>query len=179
MFAKAELVEVLEGRAPSSEPTERGEVLFNAMWNQPAGNRGVGLRRAHSLYGKVNAPDYLLQANEDTLIAVQAESTTAIENLEEIIAVPGIDAVFVGPFDLSVSLGIAGETSHPREIEAIEQIVEVCKAHNTIAGILIFDLDALKPWVEKGMRLIAYSSDISMLADAAAEAVATLKSLSK
>jgi len=152
------------------------EIISHAKY-PPAGNRGVGLRRAHSLYGRVNAADYLKQANEDTFIAVQAESVASIQNLEDIVSVPGIDAVFVGPFDLSVSLGIPGEVTHPREIEAIDQVVNICQKHNTITGILMFDLDALKPWLEKGMRLIAYGSDISLLADAAAKSVSELKSL--
>lgn len=152
------------------------EIIKHAKY-PPAGDRGVALRRAHSLYGKPAAAEYLKQANEDTFIAVQAESTKAIENLEEIVSVPGIDCIFVGPFDLSVSLGIPGQVTHPREVEAIDKILEVCQKHNSVAGILMFDLAALKPLVEKGMRFVAYSSDISLLADAAAKGVVELKNI--
>ncbi len=164
---------------PQVDTADQAKEIIQHAKYPPAGNRGVGLRRAHSLYGRVKAADYLKQANEDTFIAVQAESAASIQNLEEIVAVPGIDAVFVGPFDLSVSLGIPGEVTHPKEIEAIDKVVAVCQRNQIISGILMFDLDALKPWLEKGMRLIAYSSDISLLADAAAKAVSELKSLGK
>jgi len=157
---------------------QAGEIIVHAKY-PPVGDRGAVLRRAHSRYGRVNAAEYLKQANEDTFIAVQAETPKAIENLEEIVAVPGIDCIFVGPFDLSVGLGIPGQLTHPREVEAIDRVIEVCQKHNMITGILMYDTAILKPWVEKGMRFVAYSCDISMLADAAAKGVAELRSVVK
>ncbi len=154
------------------------EIIVHAKY-PPMGDRGVGLRRAHSMYGRVDAAEYLKQANEDTFIAVQAENSTAIENLEEIATVPGIDCIFVGPSDLSVSLGIPGQVTHPREVKAIDRVIEVCNKHNIITGILMFDAAILKPWVEKGMRFVAYSSDISLLADAAAQGIEELRSAVK
>jgi 2-keto-3-deoxy-L-rhamnonate aldolase RhmA len=150
------------------------EVIFHAKY-PPMGNRGVALRRPHSLYRKVGAADYLREANEETLIAVQAETPQSIQNLEEITAVPGIDVVFVGPFDLSVSLGIPGEVNHPRETEAIDKILAVCLPKKIAVGIQLFDVPSIKTWVQKGMRLISYSSDSALLADAAAAGVAEIK----
>jgi 2-keto-3-deoxy-L-rhamnonate aldolase RhmA len=150
------------------------EVIFHAKY-PPDGNRGAALRRAHSMYRRVAAAEYLKQANENTFIAVQAESPTAIENLEAIASVPGVDCIFVGPFDLSVSLGIPGQVTHPREVEAIERVVEVCRKHDIASGIMMFDLSALKSWIEKGIRFIVYGSDISLLADAASKGLAELK----
>jgi len=154
------------------------EVILHAKY-PPEGERGAVLRRAHSRYGRMDAAEYLKQANEDTFIAVQAESPVAIENLEEIVAVPDIDCIFVGPFDLSVGLGIPGQLTHPREVEAIDRVIEVCQKFNIITGILMYEIDILKPWVEKGMRFVAYSCDVSMLADAAARGVAELRSVIK
>jgi len=149
------------------------EVIFHAKY-PPLGNRGVALRRPHSLYRKVNAADYLRQANEETLIAVQVETPQAVQNLPAIVSVPGIDAVFVGPIDLSVSLGIPGEVNHPREIEAIDKVLSVCLPEKVV-GIQLFDVPSIKTWVQKGMRLISYSSDSALLADAAAAGVAEIK----
>lgn len=154
------------------------EIMVHAKY-PPAGNRGVALRRAHSLYRKVDTVAYLKQANEDTFIAVQAESPMAIENLEEIAAVAGVDSIFVGPMDLSVSLGIPGQFTHPREVEAIDRVIDVCSTHKIVPGIMMFDVNTLKPWVEKGMRFVAYGSDISLLADVAAKGVAELKGAGK
>ncbi len=155
------------------------EVIFHAKY-PPAGNRGAALRRAHSLYRKVSAAEYMKQANEETIIAVQAETPESIQNLEAIVSVPGIDVVFVGPFDLSISLGFPGEVNHPRQIEVIERVVEVCRKHKRTAGIHLFDVPSIKAWIEKGMRFISYSNDVSFLSDAAAAGITELrKSLGK
>ncbi|MCX8011573.1 MAG: aldolase/citrate lyase family protein [Desulfobacterota bacterium] len=154
------------------------EIIFHSKY-PPLGNRGAALRRPHSLYKRVVAGEYLRQANEETFIAVQAETPQAIANLEEITSVPGIDAVFVGPFDLSVSLGIPGDLNHPREIEAIEKVVEICQRRGIFSGIHLFDLAALKTWVNKGMRFVTYSSDVALLADAARNSVSELKTMIK
>ena len=150
------------------------EIMFHAKY-PPAGNRGAALRRPHSMYQRVVPSEYLKQANDETLIAVQAESPEAINDLESIAAVSGVDVIFVGPFDLSVSLGIPGDMTHPREVEAIDRIMEVCRQQGLVAGIHLFDLQALKTWVGKGMRFVTYSSDVALLADAAAGGVAEIK----
>lgn len=159
-------------------PVQAQEVIYHAKY-PPWGNRGAALRRAHSLYRRVVAEEYLKQANEDTFIAVQAETPQAIANLEEIAAVSGIDAIFVGPFDLSVSLGIPGDLNHPQEIEAIEKVIEICLRKRLFSGIHLFDLPTLKNWINKGMRFVTYSSDVALLADAARSGVHELKNLTK
>jgi 2-keto-3-deoxy-L-rhamnonate aldolase RhmA len=152
------------------------EIILHAKY-PPLGNRGAALRRAHSRYRNVPAAEYMRQANEETLIAVQAETPEAIRNLEGIAALPGIDIIFVGPFDLSISLGIPGEVNHPREIEAIERVVEVCRQYGRASGIQLFDVPTIAKWVEKGMRFISYRNDVSFLADAAAAGIAELRKI--
>jgi 2-keto-3-deoxy-L-rhamnonate aldolase RhmA len=154
------------------------EVIVHAKY-PPLGNRGVALRRAHSRYERVTPSEYLTKANAETFIAVQAETPASIENLEAIAAVPGIDAVFVGPFDLSVSLGIPGQVNHPREVESIDRILQVCRQHNLTTGIQLFDVSGIKGWVEKGMRFVSYSSDVGLLADAAVSALADIRTARK
>jgi 2-keto-3-deoxy-L-rhamnonate aldolase RhmA len=121
-------------------------------------------------------PYYTCSNSRTPPILSMAETPIAIENLEAIVSASDVDAVFVGPFDLSVSLGIPGETNHPREIQAIDRVLEVCHKRKIVSGIHLFDLKALKMWVEKGMQFVTYSSDVALLADAAANGVAKLKS---
>ena len=154
------------------------EIMFHAKY-PPAGNRGAALRRPHALYHKVPPVEYMREANEETLIAVQAETPESIQNLEAIAAVPGVDVVFVGPFDLSISLGFPGEINHPREMQAIERVVEVCRQSRIASGIHLFDIPTLKLWIEKGMRFLSYGSDVSFLADAAAAGLAELRKSTK
>ncbi|UCH23236.1 MAG: hypothetical protein JSU83_08540 [Deltaproteobacteria bacterium] len=154
------------------------EIIVHAKY-PPLGNRGVALRRAHSLYARPKAGEYLNQANEATFIAVQAENPQAIENLEAIVSNPGVDAVFVGPFDLSVSLGIPGQITHSKEMESIIQVIQVCQKHDIIPGIHMTELEMLKDWIDKGMRFVTYGSDVQLLADAALNSVSELKRLVK
>jgi len=160
---------------PMVDTTEQAREVVRLAKYPPVGVRGVALRRAHSRYARVNADEYMAQANQDVFIAVQAETAEAIKNADAIAAVPGIDCVFAGPYDLSVSLGIAGQVDHPREVEAIDQMLAACQKHKKIGGVLLFDADLLKGWIAKGMRFVVYSSDITMLADAASNAVRDLK----
>lgn len=154
------------------------EIIFHAKY-PPWGNRGAALRRAHSLYQRVAAKEYLKEANEETFIAVQAETPQAIANLEEIASISGVDAIFVGPFDLSINLGIPGDLNHPEETASIERVIEVCTRKGIFSGIQLFDLATLQHWIKKGMRFVAYSSDVALLADAARSAVNELKNLTK
>lgn len=155
---------------------EAKEVIQHAKY-PPKGKRGAALRRPHNLYKKVDAAEYVKQANENTFIAVQAETTESIENINEIAALDGVDCIFVGPFDLSISLGIPGQINHPLEVEAIEKVAKACKAHKKIAGILMFDQNLLADWIKKDFRFAVYSSDITMIADAASNAVKQLKEM--
>ena len=150
------------------------EIMTHAKY-PPTGNRGVALCRAHSSYTRPKAEEYLARANESVFIAVQAESPEAITNIESIATAPGVDAIFVGPSDLSVGLGIPGQISHPKEIESIDKVLNACQKNNVIPGIHMSDLKMLKSWIEKGMRFISYSSDVDLLTRASAESLSQLK----
>ena len=160
---------------PQVNTVEQAEEVIHHSKYPPAGNRGVALRRATNMYARVNAAEYLQKANEDTFIAVQAESEQAIKNIDAIAAVDGVDCVFVGPFDLSVSLGIPGQVNHPREVEAIDKVLAACRNHRRASGIQLFEPDPLIEWIRKGVRFATYSSDISLLVDAAAKTVTAIK----
>ncbi len=160
---------------PMVNTADQAQAIMTYAKYPPMGNRGVALSRAHSSYGRPNAAEYLDQANQATFIAVQAESPQAIENLASIAAVPGVDAIFVGPADLSVSMGIPGQITHPREVEAIAKVVDVCQQHNVIPGIHMSKLETLKDWIRKGMRFVTFSSDVDLLARAAEENLVQLR----
>jgi len=153
---------------------QAGEIMSYAKY-PPMGNRGLALSRAHSSYGRPEAAEYLEQANKATFIAVQAESPQAIENLEAIAATPGVDAVFVGPTDLSVSMGIPGQTTHPREVYLIEKVIDICRKHKVVPGIHMSKLETLKDWIHKGMQFVSFSSDVDLLTQAASAGLSQLR----
>jgi len=127
----------------------------------PDGQRSVGVSRAHG-YGMAFRA-YVSTVNDELVIVIQAEHVEAVQNIESIAAVPGIDAVLIGPFDLSGSLGVLGETSHPKVLEAIERVRLGCQAAGVPVGIFASDVAMARACIEKGFSLIALSMDAVFL----------------
>jgi len=135
----------------------------------PLGSRGVGLARAQG-YG-INFDAYVTNANADTLLLVQIEHREAVENIEQILSVTGIDGVFIGPYDLSLSLGIPGRLNHPDILAAKQKVLAATLAHGLIAGMHFVQpqtaaSDCQKA-ISEGYRFIALGTDILFLGDSA------------
>jgi len=135
----------------------------------PLGFRGVGLARAQGYGEQFDA--YVKNANADTLLIVQIEHRDAVANIEEILSVPGIDGTFIGPYDLSLSLGIPGQTGHPEVLAAKRKVLEATLAHGLIAGVHFVQpctaaADCRRA-VGEGYRFIALGTDILFLGDGA------------
>jgi 2-dehydro-3-deoxyglucarate aldolase len=135
----------------------------------PLGFRGVGLARAQG-YG-ANFDEYIKKANSDGLLIVQIEHIDAVKNIEEILSVEGIDGTFIGPYDLSMSLGVPGQLSHPSVLEAQDKVLKATLSHGLIAGIHLVHPDTAanesKQTIAMGYRFIALGTDILFLGDSA------------
>ena len=102
---------------------------------------------------------YFAEANDKLLTVVQIETVEAVENAEKIAAIEGVDVLFVGPLDLSVSLGITGQMQHPDFRAAIKRVIEACRAHGKSPGILLPTADGIPAAVEDGFKFLAAGSD--------------------
>ncbi|MDP7203949.1 MAG: aldolase/citrate lyase family protein [Pirellulaceae bacterium] len=131
----------------------------------PQGRRGVGLARAHG-YG-LKFQQYVESANEEVTVIVQAEHAEAVDNIEQIVQVPGIDAVLLGPYDLAASLGKMGQVDDPEVTGAIDRITAACQGAGVPLGIFGVTADAIRPYVEKGYNLLVAGTDTIFLASAA------------
>ena len=128
----------------------------------PEGVRGCGPRRTILL-----DPDYLKTVNDELLIIVQIETQEAVKNAEEIMSVDGIDAFFVGPFDLSSSMGLMGQIDHPKVREAIERVFEAGKNAGIASGIWQGAGMSIRERLEEGWQMVALGMDINFLMDGA------------
>ena len=128
----------------------------------PEGVRGCGPRRTIIL-----DPDYLKTVNDELLIIVQIETQEAVKNAEEIMSVDGIDAFFVGPFDLSSSMGLMGQIEHPKVREAIERVFEAGKNAGIASGIWQGAGMSIRERLEEGWQMVALGMDINFLMDGA------------
>ena len=144
--------------------TQAKKIITNCKY-APAGDRGIGISRAHK-YG-IDFERYLKNANEETAVVLQAESSEAVENINAIVALEGIDAILIGPYDLSASLGKPGEIDHPIVQAAIKKIIDACKNAKISMGIFGVSADAVLPYKEKGFSLLTVGIDTMFLIDSA------------
>jgi 2-dehydro-3-deoxyglucarate aldolase len=148
------------------------QVVWLARYS-PLGTRGVGVGRAHG-YG-LRLQEYLASANDEVAVIVQVEHIDAVRQIEAITGVGGIDAVLVGPYDLSASLGRLGDVAHPDVQAAIDRVTDVCQAAGVPLGIFGVSVAALHPYLARNYTLIVASVDTLLLAQAAQAMLAELK----
>jgi 2-keto-3-deoxy-L-rhamnonate aldolase RhmA len=151
--------------APMVNTPDQARRVVSASKYAPQGTRGAGLGRAHG-YG-LKFQEYVQRANADMAVIVQTEHIRAVENIGAIVQVPGIDAVLVGPYDLSASLNRMGEVDHPDVISAIEHVTEVCQRKGIPLGIFGTSALAVRKYIERGYTLIVAGVDTIMLGEAA------------
>jgi len=135
-----------------------------------AGIRGVGFSRAN-LFGK-HFDAYHKEAQAPLLVAM-IEHILAIDNLEDILQVEGLDAILIGPYDLSASMGLIAEFNSPEFIAVMDRIHELCKQHNTPCGVHVVmpDTHVLQQRIAEGYRFIAYSTDSVFLHTSASKPI--------
>ena len=158
---------------PQVNTAKQAEQIVQMARYTPEGNRGVGIGRAHG-YG-LKFQEYIIRANEETVVIVQAEHIEAVNNIHSIAKVPGIDAVLVGPYDLSASLGKLGKVENPEVVAAIDKVTKVCLDAGIQLGIFGVSAEAVNPYVEKGYTLIVAGVDTLMLAKSAQALLKDLK----
>lgn len=156
---------------------ESVELLRQAVsWTKfpPQGVRGFGLTPTHVSYERATIPEILAHINANTLVILQIETQKAVDMRDELLSVPGLDAVMVGPVDLSISLGVAGDFQHPKMVQAMEAIRDSCLRHRVAPGTQTRSLALAKFWKERGMQFLGCASETGMLFEKASELVSSL-----
>lgn len=149
--------------APLVNSKEEVEYLIKSVKYPPLGNRGVGYGRSHA-YG-FEFDQYMNDAEDNIFIAIQIEHIDAVNNFEEMAQVKGLDAIFVGPYDLTASMGITAQFNHPDYLNVLGKINIICQKYNIIGGIHVVQPNPQEV-VEKhsmGYNMIAYSLDITII----------------
>jgi 2-keto-3-deoxy-L-rhamnonate aldolase RhmA len=150
---------------PQVNTVEQAASVVRFARYAPAGSRGVGLARAHG-YG-MRFQEYLEAANQHVAVIVQAEHARAVETIESIVKVEGIDAVLLGPYDLAASLGKMGRIDDPAVTDAIDYVTRTCQAAGVPLGYFGISAQAIRPYMERGYTMIAAGVDTLFLAGAA------------
>jgi len=150
---------------PMVDTPEQARALVAATRYPPQGMRGVGASGARATRWGLDRT-YGDTANDDVCLLVQAESVTALKNLEAICAVDGVHGVFIGPADLAASMGHRGKLTHPEVLAAIEGAIGTIRASGKAAGSLSTDAALARRWIELGVGFIAVGIDTVLLAQA-------------
>lgn len=156
---------------------ESPELLERAVsWTKfpPAGVRGYGLTAVQVDYEPLTFAQIIEHMNENTMVVLQIETRRALEARDELLAVGGIDAVMIGPADLSISLGVPGEFQHPKMVEAMEKVRDSCVKRGIAPGTQTRSSALAKFWKERGMLFLGCSNDTAMLYERAVELISQI-----
>jgi len=158
-----------------TEPRQVEEIL-QMMKYPPIGRRGSVVARGHTDLKSGSIVDAMRDANDESMLVVQIETKEALERVDDILSIEGVDVALVGPTDLSVALGIAGKLTDPLLVSAIGSVIEACGRHGVYPAIHMNDLALASHWAGKGMRLVSFNSEVGVLTNALAGAVASIGS---
>jgi 2-keto-3-deoxy-L-rhamnonate aldolase RhmA len=131
------------------------------------GSRSVGITRGQRF--DLDFDGYMKRANDEIAVIVQIEHIEAVRNIEAILDTPGIDGVFVGPFDMSGSMGLPGQINHPKVQEAIRTVIKACEKRDIARCIYAHTPKHAQSYLEQGYRVIGLCTDYIMLARQAAD----------
>lgn len=145
------------------ETPEQVETLIDHVKFPPIGRRSYGVNRAHG-YG-FDFDDYITTWNDSSILVLQIESVTAVENIDALLAFDEVDGVMIGPYDISGSLGIPGQVNHPKVREAAKKVVEAAKRHNKSCCTQVADVSAqaVRDVFEQGYTFVILGSDLFVL----------------
>jgi 4-hydroxy-2-oxoheptanedioate aldolase len=141
-------------QVPWVQDASDAERAVQAVKYGPRGTRGLAGVRAADYGQRGSLGDYVRMANEETLVIVHVESAHAVERVDEIAAVDGVDVVFLGPTDLSNSLGVPGQLSHPIVVEHLERAASATLAAGKVVGVTVPTAEAGVGWLERGARYV-------------------------
>jgi 2-dehydro-3-deoxyglucarate aldolase/4-hydroxy-2-oxoheptanedioate aldolase len=164
---------------PRVERRERVEQIVQWAKFPPDGCRGCSVLKGHADYRPQRQWEFAQHANRENMVILQIERKVAIEDIDALLSVPGVDAAVMGPNDLALSLGVDAGLDHPLMVESIHKVVTACQRHGIASGIHVADLSTLTSWMGKGMRFIVYSTDLNFLLKGAQSGLKVLREASQ
>jgi 2-dehydro-3-deoxyglucarate aldolase/4-hydroxy-2-oxoheptanedioate aldolase len=145
---------------PMVESAEQARRLVASAKYPPQGRRGAAFGIAHDDYTAGDLVEKVAAANRESLLIAQIETAAGVENVEAIAAVDGIDVLWIGQYDLSLSLGTPGQFNHSKMADATGRVLAACQQNGKTAGIMPTDVPTGKALLDQGFRILAYSGDL-------------------
>jgi 4-hydroxy-2-oxoheptanedioate aldolase len=161
-------------QVPKISRKKEAEDVLQAARFVPLGMRGVCRFVRAADYSSLDRYEYFARANT-TVIVMQLEGVSAVENLQEILSVPGWDIAFIGPYDLSQSLGVTGQVDDPRVTQMMKTVVDECVKRNVVVGTFVDTIEDARKWSEAGVKYLCYSVDVGLFTEKCHEVVRSLR----
>lgn len=158
---------------PQVNSAEQARRVLQYCYYPPQGRRSVGASRAQT-YG-LKSSEYFSSANQSIGTILQVEHIEGVAAIEEILEVEGIDSIFIGPIDLSASLGLMGQLDHPAVLDAIHKVQQACRSRSMPCGIYARDAAGVRTALATGAKMIAFGSDTGHLRVAVTQALAGIR----
>ena len=160
---------------PNVKTAEQAAYIVDSAKYPPLGHRGLGLGHAHNNYMAPHSAEYLDFANRNTTVICQIESPEGVANADAIAAVPGVDILWVGHFDLTATMGIVAQFDHPDFHAALRTVIAAARKHGKLSAIQPSSPQQLAEWKSFGFDVLSYGADSGLYKTALAEAIAAVR----
>jgi len=164
-------------QVPQVSNRKDAESVVRAAKFYPLGERGVCRYVRAARYTSVSKQEYFNKANKDTIVIIHIEGQEGIENIDEILEVENIDIIFIGPYDLSQSLGLPGEVNNPLLEEKMREVIEKSMKKGKWVGTFVDNIAEAYKWRELGVKYVSYAVDVGIIYDAAKKIICEFKGL--
>jgi 4-hydroxy-2-oxoheptanedioate aldolase len=162
---------------PQVESAETAKLVSQAARYFPQGKRGLCSFVRAAGYSAILPDEHMTSSNQEILTVIHIEGERAVKEIEAIIETPGIDVIFLGPWDLSQSLGVPGKTKDARVVELMEKVIALCKKKGIISGTFVRFVDEAKHWIDLGVQYMMLSTDAGLLLQVSRERIEGLRKL--
>jgi 2-keto-3-deoxy-L-rhamnonate aldolase RhmA len=160
---------------PRVHTAEQAQMAVEMMKYPPHGRRGFGMRSTITDYRWTNAVEEMDSANHETMAVLQIESKEGLASVEPIARTPSVDVLFIGPYDLTISMGIAEQFQSAEFWNAVDRVIAACERAGISAGIQTGDMGILCEARRRGVRFLLYSNDVTVLFEGYRDAVTKLR----
>ncbi|MCT7948710.1 aldolase/citrate lyase family protein [Ancylothrix sp. C2] len=162
-------------QVPQIEKKEDAEAVIKGAKYSPLGARGLSFNTRAGLYTAAGT-QITDQLNENSLVVVHVEGKAGVENLNEIVSVPHIDVIFLGPYDLSQSLGIPGQVRDPKVLELMQKSIKIIRNSGKAVGTFADNPDTAKQWIEAGVQYVGLGVDVAIFLKACQSLIKAVRS---
>ena len=163
--------------APMVESAEQAELLVSCTRYPPAGRRGAAFGVAHDDYRAGPVAEKMAAADARTLVIAMIETARGVAAVEQVAAVPGVDVLWLGHFDLTNSMGIPGQFDHPDYLDAVRRIVDAARRQGLACGVMATDEGWAQRYLSLGFRMVAYGLDHLLFQSALAQGITAMRGM--